>query len=240
MQIQPQQLHLIQLFHCPKALIFLPSMWTPPIQTTYSLLHRTMELSVYWESTNGGTTFTNIEGNLPDMPVYWGMFAPPGAQLSGTTGGGIILGTDLGVWTTSVVNGVFTQWMANNSGLANVPVYMIKYRPANTSLVAATHGRGLYTAALTGVVTGVSNNVITKDFIKYISSDENQLLIVRGGLNTKKMLVQVFDAAGKLLYNQEHPYQTLFIPTSRWSKGSYIIKIQGNNRENFVQQFVKR
>ncbi len=193
-----------------------------------------------WESTNGGTTFSNIEGNLPDMPVYWGLFAPLGAQLSGTTSGGIILGTDLGIWTTSAVNGVLTQWVANNSGLANVPVYMIKYRAANTSLVAATHGRGLYTAELTGVVTGVSNNVITKDFIKYISSDENQLLIVRGGLNTLKMQVQIFDAAGKLLYNQEHPYQTLFIPTSRWSRGSYIIKIQGNNRENFVQQFVKR
>ncbi len=192
-----------------------------------------------WESTNGGTTFTNIEGNLPDMPVYWGIFAPPGAQLSGTTGGGIILGTDLGVWTTSVVNAVFTQWIANNSGLANVPVYMIKYRPANTSLVAATHGRGLFTASLTGVVTGVSNNVITKDFIKYISPDANQLLIVRGSLNTIKMQVQVYDAAGKLLYNQEHPYQTISIPISSWSRGSYIIKVQGNNKENFVQQFVK-
>jgi hypothetical protein len=58
-----------------------------------------------WESTNGGTAFTNIEGNLPDMPVLWGLFAPPGAQLSGTTSGGIILGTDLGVWTTSSASG---------------------------------------------------------------------------------------------------------------------------------------
>lgn len=193
-----------------------------------------------WESTNGGTSFTNIEGNLPDMPVMWGLFAPPGAQLSGTAGGGIILGTDLGVWTTSAVNGSSTQWVANNNGLANVPVYMIKYRPGNTSLVAATHGRGLFTASLTGVVTGVSNNVITKDFIKYISTDAGQLLVVRGGLNTLRMQVQIFDAAGKLLYNQQQPYQNLSIPISAWSRGSYVIRIQGNNSENFVQQFVKR
>jgi hypothetical protein len=193
-----------------------------------------------WESTNGGTSFTNIEGNLPDMPVLWGLFAPPGAQLSGTTGGGIILGTDLGVWTTSSVNGASTQWIPNNNGLANVPVYMIKYRPANTSLVAATHGRGLFTTALTGVVTGVSNNVITKNFIKYISPDAAQLLVVKGDLNTLNMQVQIFDAAGKLMYNKEHPYQNLSIPITTLSKGSYVIRIQGNNKENFVQQFVKR
>jgi hypothetical protein len=174
------------------------------------------------------------------MPVFWGIFAPPGAQLSGTTGGGIILGTDLGVWTTSVVNAVFTQWIANNSGLANVPVYMVKYRPANTSLVAATHGRGLFTAPLSGVITGVTNNVITKDFIKYISSDPNQLLLVRGSLNTVRMQVQVYDAGGKLLYDKQHPYENLSIPVSTWSRGSYVIKVQGNNKENFVQQFVKR
>jgi hypothetical protein len=193
-----------------------------------------------WESTNGGTSFTNIEGNLPDMPVLWGLFAPPGAQLSGTTGGGIILGTDLGVWTTSAINGASTQWIANNNGLANVPVYMVKYRPGNTSLVAATHGRGLFTADLTGVVTGVSTPVITKDFIKYISPNVNELLVVKGSLNTLSMQVKVFDASGKLLYNQEHPYQDLAIPISTMSKGTYVIRITGNNKENFVRQFVKQ
>ena len=195
-----------------------------------------------FESTDGGSTWTSLDQNgvnLPDMPVFWGIFAPSGAQLSGTTGGGIILGTALGVWTTSAVSGTATQWIANNSGLANVPVYMIKYRSANTSLVVATHGRGLFTAPLTGVVTGVSNNVITKNFIKYISPDANQLLVVKGNLNTIKMQVQVFDAAGKLLYNKDHPYQNLSIPISTWSKGTYIIRMQGNNKENFVQQFVK-
>jgi len=192
-----------------------------------------------WESTDGGATFTSIEGNLPDMPVFWGIFAPPGAQLSGTTGGGIILGTDLGIWTASSVSG-FTQWISNNNGLANVPVYMVKYRSANTSLVAATHGRGLFTTTLAGIDTGGSNNVTSKDFIKYISADAAQLLVVKGDLNTLNMQVQIFDASGKLMYNKEHPYQNLSIPISTLSKGSYVMRIQGNNKENFVQQFVKR
>ena len=195
-----------------------------------------------WESTDGGTTWSSLDNNgvnLPDMPIFCGIFAPPGAQLNGTTGGGIILGTALGVWTASTISGNTTQWLANNNGLANVPVYMIKYRTANTSLVVATHGRGLFTAPLTGVVTGVSNNVITKDFIKYISADANQLLVVRGDLNTVKVQVRIYDAAGKLLYNQVHPYQNQNIPISTWPRGTYIIKMEGNNKENFVRQFVK-
>jgi hypothetical protein len=54
------------------------------------------------------------------------------------------------------------------------------------------------------------------------------------------MQVQIFDVTGKLMYNEEHPYQNLSIPISALSKGSYIIKIRGNNKENFVEQFVKR
>jgi hypothetical protein len=117
---------------------------------------------------------------------------------------------------------------------------MVKYRPGNTSLVAATHGRGLFTADLTGVVTGVSTPVITKDFIKYISPSVNELLVVKGSLNTLSMQVKLFDASGKLLYNQEHPYQDLTIPISTLSKGAYVIRITGNNKENFVRQFVKQ
>jgi hypothetical protein len=62
---------------------------------------------------------------------------------------------------------------------------------------------------------------------------------VKGDLNTVKMQVRIYDAAGKLLYNQVHPYQNLAIPISTWPRGTYIIKMDGNNKENFVRQFVK-
>jgi hypothetical protein len=55
-------------------------------------------VSSVWESTNGGTSFLSIEGNLPDMPVRWGMFAPANAELNGTGGGlGGILFNRIGV-----------------------------------------------------------------------------------------------------------------------------------------------
>ena len=104
-------------------------------------------VSVY-ESTDGGTSFTNVEGNLPDIPVRWGMFLPTGVTLSPNAISGVVLGTELGVFSTTALSGGATAWTANNYGLANVRVDMLTYRSSTRTLLAATHGRGIYTATL--------------------------------------------------------------------------------------------
>jgi hypothetical protein len=95
-----------------------------------------------WESTNSGSSWNNIEGNLPDMPVRWGMFIPSGYGYK------IMLATELGVWTTSAINGTSTVWAADNSGLANVRVDMLRLRSGDKTMAAATHGRGVFTTVL--------------------------------------------------------------------------------------------
>lgn len=194
-----------------------------------------------FESTNGGASFTSIEGNLPDMPVRWAIFAPANAQLNGAAGGngGVLLGTELGVWTTSAIAGAATQWIPNNTGLANVRVDMLKYRSSDNTVVAATHGRGLFTTTIPTVVTGVSNNTITKGFIKYISSQNNQLQIVTGTLQTQKMSVQLFNISGQQVYQTQSRYQNMSIDLNKLPAGAYIVKITGDKKEHFVQKFMK-
>lgn len=91
-----------------------------------------------WESTNGGTSWTNIEGNIPDMPVRWGIFSP-------TNNDQAFVATELGIWSTDNINGGSTNWGVTNTGLADVRTDMIKYRTSDNTLVVATYGRGLYT-----------------------------------------------------------------------------------------------
>jgi hypothetical protein len=196
-----------------------------------------------WESTDGGTTFNSIEGNLPDMPVWWCMFAPAGAQLNGATGGngGIILGTELGVWTASVINGTSTQWIPNNGGLANVRVYMLRYRNSDKMLVAATHGRGLFTTTLTVVtVTGVPNVPNTKDFIRYVSTENKQLQVVVGNLTAQSITLQLYDMKGRLVLQRRQAYQNVRLDLSGYSTGSYILKIRGNKNERFTKQIINQ
>ena len=195
-----------------------------------------------WESTNGGVSFTSIEGNLPDMPIRWALFAPPTAQLNGTTGGngGILLATELGVWTTSLPAGAATVWAPNNSGLANVRTDMLKYNAATNILAAATHGRGLFTSMLPNVVTGVPNEPVTPNFIRYISAESGQLLIATGRLQTRTMNIQIINMSGQQVYRSDNRYENTGIPISNLAKGVYILKLRGNNKEHFVQQFVNK
>jgi photosystem II stability/assembly factor-like uncharacterized protein len=198
-------------------------------------------VSVY-ESTDGGTNWVNIEGNLPDMPIRWGIFAPANSHLSGsTTGtGGILLATELGVWTTSVSAGASTVWIPNNSAFVNTRVDMLKLRPSDNLLVAATHGRGLFTTNLDGVVTSVNPVINTTGFIQYVAATKQQLFIKAGNrTGVKNITINLFDLNGKLIYTKAASYTSTIIPISHLSSGSYIVKIYGDKNEVYTQQFVR-
>ncbi|MEJ7914546.1 MAG: T9SS type A sorting domain-containing protein, partial [Chitinophagaceae bacterium] len=193
------------------------------------------------ESINGGISFTSIEGNLPDMPVRWGVFAPASAQLNGPTNGngGILLATELGVWTTSRINGLATTWIPNSADLPNVRTDMVKWRAVDGLAVAATHGRGLYTTVL-GTSSGGGAQPVSSNFIKYISSSGGNLLIVSGTAQSTKMILRIFDAKGSLVYQASNGYSTTNISIATLSTGVYIIDIAGDQGEKFTGKFIRR
>ncbi|MEQ1675318.1 MAG: hypothetical protein ABL876_01375 [Chitinophagaceae bacterium] len=93
-----------------------------------------------WVSTNGGTTWTASDGNLPDMPVRWALFHPDSDTKA-------FIATATGVWETDLLNGGSTVWAANSS-FPNVSTDMIKYRPMDRTIAAGTHGRGVWTSII--------------------------------------------------------------------------------------------
>lgn len=95
-----------------------------------------------WESIDGGSSWQIQDGDLPDMPVRWFVFHPDGGDTA-------YIATDLGVWYTSDLNGSSTHWVsASNSSLPNVSVRMLQYRASDRTLMAITHGRGVFTATI--------------------------------------------------------------------------------------------
>ena len=91
-----------------------------------------------WHSSNGGTTWTAIDGNLPDMPVRWAVFVPGNDNQ-------LMIATETGIFTTDLINGSSTIWSADQ--FPTVRTDMLKLRISDNGVVAATHGRGLFTAA---------------------------------------------------------------------------------------------
>ncbi|RYY95874.1 MAG: T9SS type A sorting domain-containing protein, partial [Chitinophagaceae bacterium] len=194
--------------------------------------------SIY-QSLNGGSTFQSIEGNLPDMPVYWSVILPSNIEPNGpgNGAGGLMIGTETGVWFTTNVNGASTNWQPY-ANFPNVRTDMIRYRASDRMILAATHGRGLWTAVLTQA-TGVSNVTATRDFIKYVSAQNNRLSIAVGNGPTRRMTVELFDTRGALLHRETRAYGNATLPLGAWAHGAYIVRLTGDKNEVYVKQFVK-
>lgn len=96
---------------------------------------------VFVTTTGGGAAgWTNITGTLPDIPVRWAMFYPEDNDKA-------IIATDMGIYETDDINGSSTVWVQNSS-FPVVRTNMLQYRQRDRTILAATHGRGLWTASL--------------------------------------------------------------------------------------------
>ncbi|MGW0971050.1 glycosyl hydrolase [Streptomyces sp. NPDC002516] len=85
-----------------------------------------------FESKDGGTTWKDISGNLPDVPANSAVV---------TRDGGLAVATDLGVVYRAPGR---TTWRRVGN-LPAVAVLQLKTGPDGRTLYAATHGRGIYT-----------------------------------------------------------------------------------------------
>jgi photosystem II stability/assembly factor-like uncharacterized protein len=87
-----------------------------------------------FQTTNGGGTWTDISGNLPNIPVNDIVIDPlvPNA---------LYVATDIGVFATT--NGG-TAWASFGTGLPNVVVHSLVLEPDTRKLAAATHGRSAW------------------------------------------------------------------------------------------------
>ena len=110
-----------------------------------------------WVTSNGGSSWTAVDGSLPDMPVRWAMFYPGDNTKA-------IIATETGIWQTAFLNGASTVWEPEST-FPNVRTDMLQYRASDNLISAATHGRGIFTATLSvapncGVVAGLNASLI--------------------------------------------------------------------------------
>lgn len=101
-----------------------------------------MQPGVVFRSTDAGVTFQNVSGNLPQT---FGSDVLVVRDL-------LIAATDVGVFATSRANP--GEWVPFGTDIPDaVPAIEISTNPQQTTLVLATHGRGVWALPLTGKVT---------------------------------------------------------------------------------------
>jgi hypothetical protein len=88
-----------------------------------------------FESSNGGATWSDISGNLPDAP----------ADDLVMSNGRLVLGTDVGMFISSAASP--GTWRRFGHGLPNAVVNDLTTTPNGGMIVAVTHGRGMWRIA---------------------------------------------------------------------------------------------
>jgi hypothetical protein len=113
------------------------------VYATVSTFNTATGVGHIFKSTNGGATWTNIDGagatGIPDVPVHTLVMDPQNPQV-------LYAGTDIGVFI-SLDDGA--NWARENTGFANVIVETLTIKNTNPRYIYAfTHGRSLFRAAL--------------------------------------------------------------------------------------------
>ena len=89
-----------------------------------------------FETMNGGGTWTDISGNLPDAP---------GDDLVLTPSGRLVVASDIGVFYSPSTHG--GTWFRFGTRLPTASTNDVQLSPDGSYILAATHGRGLWKIA---------------------------------------------------------------------------------------------
>ena len=89
-----------------------------------------------YETTDGGLSFHDVSGDLPDVPADDLLLTPDGT---------LVLATDLGVYVAPAADP--SHWTRLGEGLPNASVNDLAWGPDGSYIIAATHGRGLWSIA---------------------------------------------------------------------------------------------
>lgn len=106
-----------------------------------------------YKTTDYGVTWSNISGNLPSLPTNCVAINP-------ANGNNLFVGTDLGIFSTTDGG---SSWVQDVNGMANVPVLDLDYRASDNKLFAATHGRSMFVATVSGGGGGTQTANLTYD-----------------------------------------------------------------------------
>jgi photosystem II stability/assembly factor-like uncharacterized protein len=143
-----------------------------------------------WRTADGGASWTDITSNLPDLPVRSLVIHPANSNW-------LYIGTELGIFTSEDGGGV---WTLPHDGPTNTSVDELFW--IKNSLIAATHGRGMFKAATSPLAliknggfnsyAGVSKIPVNWDASKFTAADGKFTKIKKEGVAS----VRITSAAG--------------------------------------------
>lgn len=205
--------------------------------------------SVYslWYSTNGGTQWMKVAGNLEQNisgsgngpSVRWVTIIPdPDGDI-------FLAATSTGLYATDSLNGTSTVWvqMGANS-IGNMIVDMIDYRRSDGKTVIATHGYGIWSANIGGQGVSIDPVLNEERLITLFPnpSSAKTTLSIENPMS-EKMQILVYDIEGKLVEKQSHIHSAgrreVELNSNGLRPGVYFVKVIGEGWSE-VRKFIRQ
>lgn len=117
---------------------FISCIQTAGSEDTLMVVFSNYGVQSVWVTVDAGEHWTSCEGNLPDVPVRYALFHPEHTQQ-------VMVATETGLWETQDIFATDVAWELHEA-FPHVRTDMIDIRTADNTLLAATHGRGMFTA----------------------------------------------------------------------------------------------
>ncbi|PKP04438.1 MAG: hypothetical protein CVU14_00215 [Bacteroidetes bacterium HGW-Bacteroidetes-9] len=185
--------------------------------------------------------FTSVQGNLPAMPVY-------ASLIEMTNSNRVIIGTDLGVFTTESL-GSNTVWTAENNGMGALPVMMIRQQTAARpwidnitgvsnlgAIYIATQGKGIYENRLFVGIYGPDSPVAkTSESLIVFPNPVSSEINVKVELPVRSAVIaRVFNLKGELVNKTEFGSinkgeHQLTIQAGNLQQGTYLLQLSIGN-----------
>lgn len=188
-----------------------------------------------WFTDDGGSTWTNIEGDLPDLPVKCILQNP----LLPTE---LIIGTELGVWRTVDYTATNVEWVQSYNGMSDVTVVDLDLRSSDNTILATTHGRGFFTSVFTDDVASVDDVLTDKKVFTVYPAISNGEFSIFAKNDLGNSNIQIFDINGKQVYNSQLNFnedQNQSISVNLRS-GIYILNIIDQNKRKSSEKIIIR
>jgi hypothetical protein len=129
---------------------------------------------------NSGAAWTKVDGNLPDVPVNDIVIDP-----DDPTDNSAYVATDAGVYASdNATAGSGSTWSVLQTGLPNSQVLSLRLNTSSRTLVAATHGRGMWNIKLPTSSAKIALNSLTP--VSATAGDAAFLLTATGSAFTSQ------------------------------------------------------
>ena len=159
-------------------------------------------VSSIFYSSNGGASWQDKEGDFPDISIRAIMVNPLNSNE-------VIIGTDLGVWGTDNFSDVNPNWHQAYNGMKDVPVHSFDLRTVDNTVLAATHGRGMFTGQFTSDPSTLSlDNIELEEVFSVYPTVSNGNFTVFAKNKLGKIKMNIFDVKGRQVYKSNIDFTT--------------------------------